>query len=99
MLDTDFDNLAWVLKALAHPTRLQIVEILQREPICVKNIGDCMDVQQANLSQHLSVLRNCGIVSTCREGNRVCYSIKDQRAVSVLRALKSDTTASTSVPL
>jgi DNA-binding transcriptional ArsR family regulator len=90
MSDLDYETYARLLKALAHPTRLRIVEILQREPICVKNIGDCMDVQQANLSQHLSVLRNCGIVSTCREGNRVCYSIRDQRVVSVLEALRSE---------
>ena len=88
MSDLDFDTYARLLKALAHPTRLRIIDILQSEEICVKNIGDRMDVQQANLSQHLSILRNCGIVSTCREGNKVCYSIRDQRAVEVLDALK-----------
>ena len=90
MPDLVFDDYARLLKALAHPTRLRIIDILQREEICVKNIGDCMEVLQANLSQHLSVLRNCGIVSTCREGNRICYSIKDQRAVQVLDALKHE---------
>ena len=59
MPDLVFDDYARLLKALAHPTRLRIIDILQREEICVKNIGDCMEVLQANLSQHLSVLRNC----------------------------------------
>ena len=59
MPDLDVDDYARLLKALTHPTRLRIIDILQREEICVKNIGDCMEVLQANLSQHLSVLRNC----------------------------------------
>ncbi|SVD05096.1 uncharacterized protein METZ01_LOCUS357950 [marine metagenome] len=59
MPDFDVDDYARLLNALAHPTRLRIIDILQREEICVKNIGDCMEVLQANLSQHLSVLRNC----------------------------------------
>ena len=88
MSDLNFEAYARLLKALAHPTRLRIVSILQVEPVCVKNIGELMDIQQANLSQHLSILRNCGIVSTCREGNRVCYSIKDRRVLHVLDSLK-----------
>lgn len=84
----DFDTQAQLLKALAHPTRLRIIEILQREAICVKNIGELMDVPQANLSQHLSILRNCGVVSFCRDGNRVCYSIRDERAARILNALQ-----------
>lgn len=86
--DMDFEIQAQLLKALAHPTRLRIVEILQKEAVCVKHIGDLMDIPQANLSQHLSVLRNCGVVSCCREGNRICYSIRDPRAAHILNVLK-----------
>lgn len=87
MPDPDFEAYAQLLKALAHPTRLRIVEILKRERVCVKNLGELMDLQQANLSQHLSILRNMGIVSCCREGNRICYTIRDPRAVQVLESL------------
>jgi DNA-binding transcriptional ArsR family regulator len=89
MVDMDFETDAQILKALAHPTRLRIIEILQQEPICVKHIGDLMDVPQANLSQHLTILRNGGIVSCAREGNRSCYSIRDSRATHILAILKS----------
>jgi ArsR family transcriptional regulator len=89
MADMDLATQARLLKALAHPTRLRIVEILQREAVCVKHIGDMMDVPQANLSQHLTILRNCGIVNACREGNRICYSIRDARVGQILDALKS----------
>lgn len=88
MPEQDFESHTRLLKALAHPTRLRIVSILQGDPVCVKNIGELMEIQQANLSQHLSILRHCGIVSTCREGNRVCYSIKDHRAIRILDSLK-----------
>lgn len=91
MASIDFDVEAQMLKALAHPTRLRIIEILQMEPICVKHIGDLMDVPQANLSQHLSILRNCGILSCSREGNRICYSIRDERAADILDILKAKT--------
>ena len=89
MVDIDFEVEAQILKALAHPTRLRIIEILQQEPICVKHIGGLMDVPQANLSQHLSILRNCGIVSCSRDGNRICYSIRDSRAAHIIAVLKN----------
>ena len=88
----DLETYAQFLKALAHPIRLRIIEILKGDRICVKNIGELMDIQQANLSQHLSVLRHCGIVSTYREGNRVCYSIKDPRAIQILNSLEGTET-------
>jgi ArsR family transcriptional regulator len=91
MPEFDFEAYTRLLKAMAHPTRLRIIDILQSEPICVKNIGELMDVNQANLSQHLSILRHCGIVSTCREGNHICYSIKDHRATWILDSLKGVT--------
>ncbi len=90
MVGIDFEAEAQILKALAHPTRLRVIEILQQEPICVKHIGDLMDVPQANLSQHLSILRNCGIVSCSREGNRSCYSIRDSRVTDILDILKTE---------
>lgn len=93
MSDIDFDATAQLLKALAHPTRLRIVEMLRQEPLCVKNIEDLTDLQQANLSQHLSILRNHGIVSTCRDGNRICYSIKDLRVIQMLEFLNTAVTA------
>lgn len=87
MPDADFEAHAQLLKALAHPTRLRILEILKTERVCVKSLGELMDLHQANLSQHLAILRSLGIVSCCREGNRICYSIRDPRAVKVLESL------------
>jgi ArsR family transcriptional regulator len=87
--DMDFETQTQLLKALAHPTRLRIIEILRQEPVCVKHIGDLMDIPQANLSQHLSILRSHGIVSCCREGSRICYSVRDPRAVHILDVLKA----------
>lgn len=89
MPDTDFEAHAQLLKALAHPTRLRIVEILKRKRVCVKSLGELIDLQQANLSQHLAILRNTGVVSCCREGNRICYSIRDPRVVQVLESLSA----------
>ncbi|HCW92513.1 MAG TPA: ArsR family transcriptional regulator [Flexistipes sinusarabici] len=72
----DTDSWAEILKALAHPTRLQIVMELQGEGTkCVTDIQDILPVSQVNISQHLTVLRNAGIVNFTRDGSQRCYYI------------------------
>lgn len=65
-----------VFKALAHPTRLQIISLLKDEPLCVCEILPQLESEQSNTSQHLTVLKNQGIVESKKEGSKVIYSIK-----------------------
>jgi DNA-binding transcriptional ArsR family regulator len=65
-----------VFKALAHPTRLQIINLLKDEPLCVCEILPQLESEQSNTSQHLTVLKNQGIVESKKEGSKVIYSIK-----------------------
>lgn len=69
--------IANVFKAMAHPTRLQIVKLLKEKPLCVCDILPQIDSEQSNASQHLSVLRNQGIVESKKDGPMVIYSIKN----------------------
>jgi len=64
-----------IFKALSHPTRLQIVRLLKEKPLCVCDILPQIESEQSNASQHLSVLKNQGIVDSKREGTMVIYRI------------------------
>jgi len=69
----DLRSKADVLRALAHSTRLEIVERLLEKPKCVNDIKGLMDVSQPNLSQHLTLLRQEGMVDFCEDGKKRCY--------------------------
>lgn len=64
-----------VLKALAHPTRLSVIEMLAQGERCVCELIEHIDVEQANLSQHLALLRREGIVDCRKDGTRVMYRL------------------------
>ena len=67
-----------VFKALAHPTRIQILKLLRDGEMCVCEILPNLDSEQSNTSQHLTVLKNSGIVDSRKDGSRVIYSIKNK---------------------
>lgn len=75
------------LKALGHPIRIKIIELLLKHKQCVKNLGEVIGISQPNISQHLSILRSKGIVGCKREGSIICYYIKDKRAIEVYNLL------------
>jgi ArsR family transcriptional regulator len=77
------------LKALAHPTRIRILELLDKEGRCVTNIGEKLELKQSNISQHLGILKSRGILSIRREGGHSIYCIRDPRAVKILSLLGS----------
>lgn len=81
------DDNAELLKALAHPSRLKIIGFLSSGKKCVKHIWEALDLPQPNVSQHLSVLRNKGILGYKREGSIVCYYIKNKKALKIYKLL------------
>jgi DNA-binding transcriptional ArsR family regulator len=69
---------AGVFQALGHPTRIAIVELLRDEKsVPVSRIHERLGLEQANVSQHLAVLRGKEIVVGRKEGNQVFYSLRD----------------------
>jgi DNA-binding transcriptional ArsR family regulator len=62
-----------LLRILGHPTRLAIVQKLAKAPKCVTDIQELLDVPQANISQHLTVLRSYQIVGYHEDGKLRCY--------------------------
>ena len=79
---------AGIFQALAHPTRVAIVEYLQHGELTVGRLCEKVHIEQANASQHLAVLRNKNIVQTRKEGNQIYYSLRDPALAKVLDALR-----------
>ena len=79
---------AGVFQALAHPTRVAIVECLGQGELSVNQLGEKLGIEQANTSQHLSILRNKQIVQTRKAGNQTFYRLRDPAFSKVLAALK-----------
>ena len=67
---------AWVLKAMAHPTRLFIIEELEKEERCVCDLTAMIGVDISTVSKHLSVLKQAGIVLDDKRGNQVFYRLR-----------------------
>ncbi|WP_197996310.1 ArsR/SmtB family transcription factor [Gimesia panareensis] len=70
-----------MLKAFSHPTRLSILQELLAGPKCVTDLEELLPVRQANLSQHLCVLRNANLVDFAQEGALRCYYLARPRLV------------------
>jgi DNA-binding transcriptional ArsR family regulator len=81
----DEERLALRLKALAHPARLRILEILAARGTCVcGEIVDVLPLAQATVSQHLKILKEAGLLQGTIDGPRSCYCL-DATALSELR--------------
>jgi ArsR family transcriptional regulator len=65
-----------IIKALAHPARLLIVDHLAKQPLCVRDIRNLVGSDLSTVSKHLSVLKNAGIVSDEKRGVQVFYSLR-----------------------
>ena len=66
---------ARIVKALAHPTRLFLVDRLSRRDICVRKLAELAGADISTVSKHLSVLKSAGIVSDEKRGNQVFYHL------------------------
>ncbi|MEW6568617.1 MAG: metalloregulator ArsR/SmtB family transcription factor [Chloroflexota bacterium] len=79
---------AALLKALAHPVRLKIAEILSQREACVCHLQAVLGLRQAYISQQLMVLRRAGWLSERRQGTYVFYRLADARAMRLLAAVR-----------
>jgi ArsR family transcriptional regulator len=79
---------AGVFQALAHPTRIAIVEYLHQGELSVSQLCAKVGVEQANASQHLAILRNKHVVQARKAGNQTFYRLHDPAFGKVLAALR-----------
>jgi DNA-binding transcriptional ArsR family regulator len=79
---------ASVFHALAHPTRIAVLEVLRDGETSARAIQERLGLEQANLSQHLAILRSRRIVATRKEGNQVFYSLRNKTLIKVFDLMR-----------
>jgi len=79
---------ASLFQALSNPTRIAIVEALRAGELSAGSIQEQLGIEQANLSQHLAILRSRQIVVNRKEGNQVFYSLRSQVLSEVLDIMR-----------
>jgi len=85
MKKNNFFNLhSDICKTLANPKRQEILDNLRQKDMTVSQLVKKTGISQANLSQHLAILRTKGIVSTSREGINIYYSISNAKIIKAL---------------
>jgi DNA-binding transcriptional ArsR family regulator len=77
-----------IFQALAHPTRIAIVEALRDGELSAGQVIERLEIEQANASQHLAILRAKHILVNRKAGNQVFYSIRDPALIKVLDILR-----------
>lgn len=83
-----FELHAELLKALAHPRRLEIIRLLRDQELCVSDIYKMLDLPQANISQHLMVLRDAAVLDTRKDGKQVFYSVGNKKVLEACDLLR-----------
>jgi DNA-binding transcriptional ArsR family regulator len=79
---------ASIFQALAHPTRIAIIELLREQELPAGAIIERLGLEQANASQHLAVLRSKHIVTSRKQGNQVFYAVRDPLLIEVLDIMR-----------
>lgn len=87
---SQFEEAAYIFKALAHETRLCVImQLTQTEELSVSELREKMDCEQSLLSHHLTDMRAKGILNCRREGKNSFYSIRDKRVTNMLKCMMS----------
>ncbi len=87
---TKYETRAKVLKALAHPARLKLVDVLsEHDEVCVCDLTDEIGSDMSTVSRHLAQLRNAGIVESEKNGQMVFYSLRVKCLTSLFGCIES----------
>ncbi|MDI6742314.1 MAG: metalloregulator ArsR/SmtB family transcription factor [Smithella sp.] len=76
LLKTRYEARAKIIKALAHPSRLLIIEELNQRERCVGELTEMIGADVSTVSKHLSILKNAGLISDDKRGNSIFYSLR-----------------------
>jgi DNA-binding transcriptional ArsR family regulator len=86
--DEDIDRASRSLKAISHPLRLKILCTLGDQEVSVQDIVERVGTSQSNISQHLAILRDKGILSARKDANRVYYRVSDARTLQLIGLMR-----------
>ncbi|MDO8930807.1 MAG: metalloregulator ArsR/SmtB family transcription factor [Rhodocyclaceae bacterium] len=82
------ETAARALKAISHPLRLKILCVVGDQEVCVQDIVEAVGTSQSNISQHLAILRDKGVLQTRKDANRVFYRVADQRTLQLIALMR-----------
>lgn len=85
----EVENLSSLLKSISHPIRLKILCLLQEKELTVGEIRDEVATTHANISQHLTILRNQGVIDFRKDANFIYNRIADERVTEMMKTLRS----------
>ena len=85
----EVENLSSLLKSISHPIRLKILCLLQEKELTVGEIRDEVETTNANISQHLSILRNQGIIDFRKDSNFIYNRIADDRITELMKTMRT----------
>ena len=86
----NYENNSQILKALAHPLRLKMTEMLMNDECCVTDVKNALDISQSTSSQHLGILKNAGIVFPKKYGTKTCYIVNSIIAEKIVYILQKE---------
>jgi len=86
--DEDIERAARSMKAMSHPLRLKILCTLGENEASVQDIVQKVGTSQSNISQHLAILRDKGILSSRKDANRVYYRVSDARTLRLISMMR-----------
>lgn len=82
------ERAAYVLKTVAHPTRIGIIDLLdQRLEISVSELCELLSCEQSVISHHLTNMRDKGILEARREGKNIFYSLTDKTITNIIECI------------
>jgi len=86
--DSDIERASRSLKAMSHPLRLKILCTLGEDEVSVHDIVAKVGSSQSNISQHLAILRDKGILDARKDANRVFYRVSDNRTLQLIDMMR-----------
>ena len=85
---TKLEMAASKLRAIAHPMRIAIIDLLNEKPkLSVTEIYSKLDIEQASASHHLNILKNKGVLVSKREGKKIYYSLKSVTLTEIIECI------------
>lgn len=88
MKDEQIEAVAKILKSMSHPIRLKILCLLQDRELSVGDIRNEVETTNANVSQHLNILRNQGIIDFRKDANFIYNRITDKRILDLIISMQ-----------
>jgi ArsR family transcriptional regulator len=82
------EQAARAMKAMSHPLRLKILCVLGNDEASVQDIVEAVGTSQSNVSQHLGILRDKGVLVARKDANRVYYRVSDERTLALIGMMR-----------